>query len=154
VVKHSWYEEKRHKVEAELLTKCKGDFRTPNHYYSFCPIDPRGGPVSTARFLSVEGELLEEFQWKIRNDSQVPSHPQSRTLWIRVTKLVGRSLVHPKTPWDLHIVVRHGMPGWLSRLLKGFLHRDISIGNVLMLDPPVTTKPFESETPAVEQLMA
>ncbi|KAF9649201.1 hypothetical protein BDM02DRAFT_3268903 [Thelephora ganbajun] len=39
-------------------------------------------------------------------------------------------------------------------LLKGFLHRDIGIGNVLMLDPPVTTKSFESETPGVEQLMA
>ena len=36
-------------------------------------------------------------------------------------------------------------------LRKGFLHRDISIGNTLMLDPPVTTKPFE--VLPTEQLM-
>ena len=27
--------------------------------------------------------------------------------------------------------------GWLSMLRNGFLHRDVSIGNTLMLDPPV-----------------
>jgi hypothetical protein len=36
-------------------------------------------------------------------------------------------------------------------LRKGFLHRDISIGNVLMLDPPVTMRPFEVRS--MEQLM-
>ena len=36
-------------------------------------------------------------------------------------------------------------------LRKGFLHRDVSIGNTLMLDPPVTMEPFEVQT--IEQLM-
>jgi hypothetical protein len=31
-------------------------------------------------------------------------------------------------------------------LRMGFLHRDISIGNVLMLDPPVTMEPFAEWT--------
>ena len=34
---------------------------------------------------------------------------------------------------------------------RGFLHRDVSIGNTLMLDPPVTTKPFQVQV--VNQLM-
>jgi len=37
-------------------------------------------------------------------------------------------------------------------LRKGFLHRDISIGNALMLDPPVKMEPFAEET--LEQRMA
>ena len=37
-------------------------------------------------------------------------------------------------------------------LRKGFLHRDISIGNALMLDPPVKMEPFAKET--LEQRMA
>ena len=37
-------------------------------------------------------------------------------------------------------------------LRKGFLHRDISIGNALMLDPPVEMEPFAEET--LEQRMA
>jgi len=36
-------------------------------------------------------------------------------------------------------------------LRRGFLHRDVSIGNTLMLDPPVTMKPFQVRT--IEQLM-
>jgi hypothetical protein len=43
--------------------------------------------------------------------------------------------------------------GWLLMLKMGFLHRGINIGNVLMVDPPVT-KPFEAWTiePLVTQL--
>ena len=37
-------------------------------------------------------------------------------------------------------------------LRRGFLHRDVSIGNTLMLDPPVTTKPFQAWT--IEEHMA
>jgi len=44
------------------------------------------------------------------------------------------------------------LTGWLSMLRRGFLHRDISIGNVLMFDPPVTMKPFEALP--IEQLTA
>ena len=36
-------------------------------------------------------------------------------------------------------------------LRKGFLHRDVSIGNALMLDPPVTVKPFKAQS--IEELM-
>ena len=42
------------------------------------------------------------------------------------------------------------LPGWLSMLKMGFLHRDINVGNVLMLDPPVT-KPSGAWT--MEQLV-
>ena len=44
----------------------------------------------------------------------------------------------------------HTSIGWLLILKMGLLHRDINIGNVLMLDPPVT-KPFGAWT--IEQLM-
>ena len=101
VVKHSWCEGRRQEVETDLLTKCKDDFGTPKHHYSFCPADIRGAPMSTARFLPTEGERLEVFHWAITPISKVPSLPQYRYLWIHVSKLVGRSLVHAKTPWEL-----------------------------------------------------
>jgi hypothetical protein len=37
-------------------------------------------------------------------------------------------------------------------LIKGFLHRDISIDNTLGLDPPVMMKPFEAQP--IEERMA
>jgi len=36
-------------------------------------------------------------------------------------------------------------------LIKEFLHRDVSIGNTLMLDPPVTMNPFTLST--IQELM-
>jgi len=108
VVKHSWCEDK---VEAELLIQCKDDFGTPNHYYSFCPTDTRGALMSTARFLPTDEELPEDFHWPITSTPKVPSHPQRRYLWIHVSKLVGRSLVHAKTPWELSMAVGHAMLG-------------------------------------------
>jgi hypothetical protein len=41
---------------------------------------------------------------------------------------------------------------WLSMLRRGFLHRDISIGNILQLDPPVRMTPFKVQT--IEESMA
>ena len=111
VVKSSWCEDKRHKVEADLLAKCKDGFGTPNHHYSFCPTDAHGNPMSTARFLPTGKERLSDFHWKITAASQVPSDPQRRHLWVHVSKLVGRSLVHAKTPWELYVAIGHGMLG-------------------------------------------
>jgi len=50
------------------------------------------------------------------------------------------------------VTASHMPIGWLIALKKGFLHRDISIGNALMLDPPVKMEPFAEE--ALEQCMA
>ena len=111
VVKHSWSEDGRQEVEAKLLTKCKEDFGTPDHHYSFCPTDTRGAPMSTARFLPTKEEHLEEFHWKLTSTSKVPSRPQRRYLWVHVSKLVGHSLVHAKTPWELYIAIGHAMLG-------------------------------------------
>ena len=47
--------------------------------------------------------------------------------------------------------VPHIPTGWLEMLRRGFLHRDVSIGNTLMLDPPVMMGPFRARE--VKQLM-
>jgi len=110
--------------------------------------------MSTARFLPGGDEKLKDFHWAITDNFKVPSRPERRVLWIHVSKLVGRSLVHAGTPWDMFIALGHGMLGWLWMLRKGFLQRDISIGNVLRLDPPVEMDPFAEWTleEQVEQL--
>jgi len=67
--------------------------------------------MSTARFLPTDDERLEDSHWAITPGSQVPSRPQRRYLWIHVSKLVGRSLIHAKTPWELYIATGHAMLG-------------------------------------------
>ena len=111
VVKHSWCEEDRAGVEANLLTASANGFGTPDHCYSFCPKDSRGQPMSTARFLpgKDEEEKLGGFHWGIGGST--PRVPQRRYLWIHMSRRVGRSLVHAKTPWDLCLAVGCGMLG-------------------------------------------
>ena len=111
VVKHSWCEGGLQEAEADLLAKCKDDFDTPNHHYSFCPTDTRGASMSTARFLPTDEERLEDFHWAITSVFEVPSHPQCRYLRVHVSKLVGQSLVHAKTPWELCLAIGHAMLG-------------------------------------------
>ena len=41
------------------------------------------------------------------------------------------------------VTVSHMQAGWLLILKKGFLHRDISIGNILMLGPLLGLSPSE-----------
>ena len=67
--------------------------------------------MSTARFLPAGEEHLEDFHWAVNLTSKVPSHPQRRYLWIHVSKLVGQSLVHAKTPWELYVAIGHAMLG-------------------------------------------
>ena len=116
MVKHSWCEDERRNVEADLLSKCKKCFGTPRHYYSFCPTDSRGNPMSTARFLPTVEEKLADFHWAIPANPHVPLDPQRRSLWIHVSELVGKSLVHAKTPWELFVALGHVMLGacWSS----------------------------------------
>ena len=118
VVKYSWCEDERRKVEADLLSRCKKCFGTPRHYYSFCPTDSRGNPMSTARFLPTDEEKLADFHWAIPTGSKVPPGHQRRSLWIHVSKLVGKSLVHAKTPWDLFVALGHAMLGACWSLLR------------------------------------
>lgn len=113
VVKYLWCGERLQGVGVDILTE--NNFGMPEHHYSLCPSDPRGNPVSTARFLPTNDELPTNFHWKITATSQVPSNLQRRQLWIHVSKPAGRPLIHAKTPWDLYVAVGHGMLGahWL-----------------------------------------
>jgi len=110
--------------------------------------------MPTARSSPADGEKPEDFCWATASGSKIPSHGSP---WTHTSRLAGRSLVHAKTPWDLFVAIGDGMlgaywspvmiegvttsyilTGWLLMLKMGFLHRDINIGNVLMLGPPVT----------------
>jgi len=82
--------------------------------------------------------------------------PHERTGWsVAGTREDAMGSIHSYRAWNAWCVsvtfaglTRSHIPaGWLLILRKGSLHRDISIGNVLMLDPPVKTKPFAEVAP-------
>lgn len=125
LVKYAWHEAERQKIRNELLVKCASSFGTTHHHYSFCPADSRGKPMSTARFLPTDGENLRDFHWSVIDRSKVPSDSRCRFMWFHVNQAAGRSLVHAKTPWELHLAVGHAMLGGyrLRLLVSQFLTR-------------------------------
>ena len=64
--------------------------------------------MSTARSSPTDEEQLGGFNQAITPDSE-PSLPSSAPT--HVSKLVGRSLVHAKTPLELYLAIGHAMLG-------------------------------------------
>ncbi|KAJ7639183.1 hypothetical protein FB45DRAFT_422193 [Roridomyces roridus] len=56
------------------------------------------------------------------------------------TSLSGLSLTLSRDPLSLMTGILHALLGWLSLFQAGFLHRDITIGNVMALLHPVKSK--------------
>ncbi|KAF7325785.1 hypothetical protein MKEN_00429000 [Mycena kentingensis (nom. inval.)] len=132
VLKTTWVPEGA-SLEADILKECSGQFGCPDHHYSFSPVNAGGVRATNHLFLPSEGEEYSEFHWDIFEELG-QQEPERRSLLLFLSALEGESLVYSPTPFDLLISVLHCMLGWLNMLQRGFLHRDVSIGNLLRLD--------------------
>ena len=57
-----------------------------------------------------------------------------------LASVCGGDFLHPSFPASFHLT--NMLVGWFNLIQKGYLHRDISIGNVAMMEDAVTTKAF------------
>ena len=101
--------------------------------------------------------------------------PDRRGLWVYISAFAGHSLETARSPKMLIHAVFHAclgmwsltlcpifhltnmLIGWFNLIQKGYLHRDISIGSLVMVDDAVTTKAFgilkkEGEIAIVENI--
>ncbi|KAJ7211362.1 hypothetical protein GGX14DRAFT_624497 [Mycena pura] len=147
VLKTSWQQDQEMILEQELLTVCNGLFGTPRHHYSFRPANADQVPITNHLFLPSpeQAKGLQSFHWDLMSMG-TPSAPEYKSLWVHFCSLVGMSLVLSKDPLLLFEAILHGMLGWLSMFLKGFLHRDVSIGNLLALQDAIEMEPFKIDS--------
>ncbi|KAJ7211361.1 hypothetical protein GGX14DRAFT_394273 [Mycena pura] len=147
VLKTSWQQDQEMILEQELLTVCNGLFGTPRHHYSFRPANADQVPITNHLFLPSpeQAKGLQSFHWDLMSMG-TPSAPEYKSLWVHFCSLVGMSLVLSKDPLFLFEAILHGMLGWLSMFLKGFLHRDVSIGNILALPDAIEMEPFDIDS--------
>ncbi|KAF9644543.1 hypothetical protein BDM02DRAFT_3190520 [Thelephora ganbajun] len=128
IVKTSWPGLDRRSNEADMYRDSAGRFGTIPH----------------------ESDIQQHF-WKIF--ARVPpKKPETRTLRFTVFGVKGKSLVEARNPRQLSRALAHFLLGWLSTYLSGHLHRDISIGNILMTDEPVKRKKFEEAAEEIAEL--
>jgi len=140
VIKWSWVSLATERIESELLRDCSGLFGTPKHYYSFLACHGNDSPATNHLFLPDDSEIKSCYWNLFHRDAMLP---ERRGLWVYISSFAGRSLLSARSPKALIHAVFHACLGWFNLIQKGYLHRDISIGNLVMVEDAVTTKAFE-----------
>ncbi|KAF5379960.1 hypothetical protein D9757_010237 [Collybiopsis confluens] len=150
VLKMSWNPARGpdHKpVEPKLLKQCSGMFGVPHHYYSFLAHHQDSYPTTNHLFLP-SGVTDKNLHWNVfRAKADSVNNPDRRSLLGHVIAHAGHSLVTAKDFPSLMCAIVHAHLGYYNMCQKNFQHRDISIGNVLMVDEPIKTKPFQIARP-------
>ncbi|CAK5262594.1 unnamed protein product, partial [Mycena citricolor] len=126
-----------------MLHACPDTFGTAGHVISFIPCSEEDVPLTNDIFLP-EPDHMADRLWQYPNASSHVTEKflDHRTMCVHITTGEGKRLETCKTPWDLVISVVHGMLGWLSLFQAGFLHRNVSIVNLLRSDPPLHRPKF------------
>ncbi|KAJ3994761.1 hypothetical protein F5050DRAFT_1574973, partial [Lentinula boryana] len=131
-------------IEPRLLSECSGKFGVPKHLYSFRAHHKAGCPTTNHLFLPAASDDLESSRWTIWGKTS--EAPEQRSLLGHTLGFVGHSLVSAKDLGSLVLAVVHAHAGYYNMCAKKYQHRDLSIGNVLMVDEPIKTEPFDIPT--------
>ncbi|CAA7263360.1 unnamed protein product [Cyclocybe aegerita] len=122
IVKISWQQDELKEVEPGMYKASNGRFGTVSH-------------------LCSKDEIESAF-WKLFRDTP-PIAAETRTMCYSFFSLEGRSLVEAESSRELCEALIHGVLGWLSTYQAGYLHRDISIGNLLLCPNSVEKSAFK-----------
>ncbi|KAJ3978944.1 hypothetical protein F5890DRAFT_1469690 [Lentinula detonsa] len=135
-------------IEPRLLRDCSGMFGVPKHLYSFRAHHKAGCPT-TNHLLLPTPENWESSWWPLWGETF--ELPEQWSLLGHLLGFVGHSLVSAKDLRSLVLAVVHAHIGYYNMCVKKYQHRDLSIGNVLMVDEPMETEPFVIPNPNATQ---
>ncbi|RPD53235.1 hypothetical protein L226DRAFT_563964 [Lentinus tigrinus ALCF2SS1-7] len=139
VLKGSWPEKPKRRLEPTVYDDISGRFGVPNHRISFEVCREDGSAFSNAMFLPPPDSEWALYHWPLT--ATTASEPDYRTLSVTATEDEGYSLERCTDAWDLSWCTLHCLLGWLTYMkigddTPGVLHRDISIGNLVKLVKP------------------
>ncbi|KLO14766.1 hypothetical protein SCHPADRAFT_299202 [Schizopora paradoxa] len=141
VAKCSWPSYLRCGVEEKVYESCRGDFGTPTLYASYEPFTSNHHCMTNSFFLPPPGSNLSVYFFPIWNE-ETAREPDYRSLVVSLSRDRGKTIDNCESAWDLCIFLLHSMLGWLSMFQSGYMHRDVSIGNLFMLPKEVEMEPF------------
>ncbi|EIW76053.1 hypothetical protein CONPUDRAFT_169241 [Coniophora puteana RWD-64-598 SS2] len=128
VSKCSWVSSRYFDAEKDLFGACGDEFGVAKHYYSSIVHHQEDLPATNHLFLEFAT------RWELFNltSDEKKTSKERRVLLQHVSNFAGVSLVTAESPEELFTAIAHAMLGYWNMLRKGFQHRDISIGNVLL----------------------
>ncbi|TCD62006.1 hypothetical protein EIP91_007624 [Steccherinum ochraceum] len=150
VLKVAWQQTQRMWNEANAFDASANCFGTPHYICSYIVYDHLGHPVTTSIFLPTPSEAAAA-RWSLYDKQPPVPEPEYRYCMITLCALEGQSLVTARSSLELRDALAHGILGWLGLLRAGYLHRDISIGNVLLLKWPTVMPPFTIQPIGAEE---
>ncbi|KAJ7690295.1 hypothetical protein B0H16DRAFT_1857212 [Mycena metata] len=132
VLKASWQTESVKDAEKSMYMAGAGAFGTAVVLYSYEATHPTGEPVSNCLLVPTRQEMTDNpnHPWTIGKSEN--ETPEIRDLCITVFLSIGHLFYEAKSSYDICIGIAHALLGWLSYYQSGWMHRDISIGNVLL----------------------
>ncbi|THU84726.1 hypothetical protein K435DRAFT_687003, partial [Dendrothele bispora CBS 962.96] len=135
VVKFSWPSEQKRGLEPRIYEVSQSDFGTPIHLISFEVVSPNGSAWSNAHFLPTTSQISTARTGKLfdKKKNAIEENPERRSMWATTFVGIGESLEECVSAWDLCECLLHASFGWLSFYVKGYLHRDVSVGNILKI---------------------
>ncbi|KAI0754526.1 hypothetical protein C8Q80DRAFT_373116 [Daedaleopsis nitida] len=113
VLKSSWPDRKKLRIEAEVYASCNGQFGVPDHLLSFEACRSDGAAYSNSIFLPPKGNTtFASYRWyPFDEHDSAASPPDHRTLQVTVIADKGESLEHCESAKDLSMCVLHAQLG-------------------------------------------
>ncbi|KAF9778744.1 hypothetical protein BJ322DRAFT_1092398 [Thelephora terrestris] len=130
VLKTSWPSIDRRKNETDMFKDCGGHYGVMPHVSSYEVTGEDCEPISNFLFFPNEDEI-KDHHWPLF-DSPPPKTLDVRTYQQCIFNSCGKALTTAENPRQLTCGLRDCILGWLSVYLCGYLHRDPSLGNVLL----------------------
>ncbi|KAF9788668.1 hypothetical protein BJ322DRAFT_1183683 [Thelephora terrestris] len=130
VLKASWPSIGRRKNEADMFKDCGGQYGVMPHVSSYEVTGEDCEPISNFLFFPKE-DKIKDHHWPLF-DYPPPKTLDVRTYQQSIFNSCGKSLTTAENPRQLTCGSRDCILGWLSVYLCGYLHRDPSLGNVLL----------------------
>jgi len=138
ILKLSWPLEGRC-TEGDMFRPLRGEFGIPYVLDAFAVADTQGRPFETRDFCSDKREfwdVLVSHEEK-KALAQAPNVVfANRKLYAVFMKTAGQPLKCVSTVGDMLRAVLHAMLGHYVLYISGWLHRDVSTGNVVLLKTP------------------
>ena len=150
VLKTSWPGIDRRESEANMFAACDDRFGVMPHVCSYEVTGEHGQVISNILFFP-EPDKIKDYHWNIFS-SKPPAARDIRTYNHSVLgpHAEGKLLNHAESPYQLSRSLAHALLGavffillrlqwlsfplgWLSVYLSGYLHRDVSLGNLFLL---------------------
>ncbi|KAJ3979152.1 hypothetical protein F5890DRAFT_1642082 [Lentinula detonsa] len=132
-------------IEPRLLRDCSGMFGVPKYLYSFRAHHKANCQTTNHLFLPPPAVDFDTFRWDLWGKTNW--EPEYLSLLGHVIEFAGHSLESAKDLRSLVRAVLHAHLGYYNMCQKNYQHRDLSIGNVLMVDEPIKTERFDIHNP-------